>query len=313
MTLPADISPEAQAYLRSAVAPEPRQLTLDAIAERRRANYAIYAPAGQAVAASLGVTCEAEEIAGVRVQCVRPADAPEADGPQAGAVLYFFGGGYVEGSPDEDLAITARLAAALGRPIYVPYYRLAPEHPAPAALGDALAVYRALLARGPADALAVAGESAGGGLAMSLLVEAGAAGLAMPAALALLSPWVDLSKTGDSLTLLADVAPFMNYDLTLKAAAESYAGGQDLRSPAVSPLYATLPAGFPPTLITSATRDAFLSDCARLSTKMRQAGIAAELRVWEGLWHVFEYYPEIPEGRASLDEVAAYIDRHLAG
>jgi monoterpene epsilon-lactone hydrolase len=185
-------------------------------------------------------------------------------------------------------------------------------HPAPAALRDALPVYRALLTRVPADALAVAGESAEGGLALSLLIEAAGARLAMPAVLTLLSPWVDLSKTGDSLTLLANVAPFMNYDLTLRAAAEGYAGGQDLRSPAISPLYAALPANLPPTLITSATRDAFLSDCARLSTKMRQAGVAAELRVWEGLWHVFEYYPDIPEGRVSLYEVAAYIDRHLA-
>jgi len=134
----------------------------------------------------------------------------------------------------------------------------------------------------------------------------------MPAVLALLSPWVDLSKTGDSLTLLANVAPFMGYDLTLKAAAESYADAQDLRSSAISPLYATLPTTLPPTLITSATRDAFLSGCARLSTKMRQAGIAAELWVWEGLWHVFEYYADIPEARVSLVEVAAYIDRHLA-
>ena len=132
----------------------------------------------------------------------------------------------------------------------------------------------------------------------------------MPAVLALLSPWVDLSKAGDGLTLLANVAPFMGYDLTLKAAAESYADAQDLRSSAISPLYATLPTTLPPTLITSATRDAFLSGCARLSTKMRQAGIAAELRVWEE--HVFEYYADIPEARVSLVEVAAYIDRHLA-
>lgn len=307
MTLPTDISPEAQAYLRNAVPPEPRPLTLDAIAERRRLNHGIYAPAGEAVANALGVRREEEVIAGIRVQCVLP---PKAT--RAGAMLYFFGGGYVEGSPDEDLAITARVAASLGRRIYVPYYRLAPEHPAPAALDDALAVYRALLARMPADALAVGGESAGGGLALSLLVEASAAGLPMPAALALLSPWVDLSKTGDSLALLANVAPFMNYDLTLRAAAEAYAGGRDLRSPAISPLYAALPADLPPTLITSATRDAFLSDCARLSTKMRRAGIAAELRVWEGLWHVFEYYAEIPEGRLSLEEVAQHVAMHLA-
>lgn len=307
MTLPTDISPEAQAYLRNAVAPEPRALTLDAIAERRRVNHGIYAPAGEAVAKSLGVRREEAEIGGVRVQSVLPATAP-----RAGALLYFFGGGYVEGSPEEDLAITARLAAKLERRVYVPYYRLAPEHPAPAAIEDALVVYRGLLARMPGDALAVAGESAGGGLALSLLIEAAVAGLPMPAALALLSPWVDLSKTGDSLALLADVAPFMDYELTLRAAAEGYAGGRDLRSPAISPLYAEFPA-LPPTLITTGTRDAFLSDCARLSTKMRRAGIAAELRVWEGLWHVFEYYAEIPEGRLSLEEIAAHIEKHLAG
>src|SRR5258708_39915351 len=119
MTLPTDISPEAQAYLRSAVAPEPRQLTLDAIAERRRLNYGIYAPAGKAVADSLGIRREEEEIAGVPVQCVLPAHTP-----QAGAVLYFFGRGYVEGSPNEDPAITARLAAPLRRSIYRPFYPL---------------------------------------------------------------------------------------------------------------------------------------------------------------------------------------------
>jgi acetyl esterase/lipase len=90
--------------------------------------------------------------------------------------------------------------------------------------------------------------------------------------------------------------------------ARAFAGGRSLDDPDISPLVATVPKGFPPTLITSGTRDALLSDCARLSTKLRAAGVAAELRVWEGMWHVFEYYPDLPEAEASLKEIARFIE-----
>jgi len=303
---PSSISREARDFIDRAPGPERRDGSPAGIAERRKQSYATYAPAGDALRQSLGLQLRDEEIAGVRVQCVLPAK-PRADQ----SLLYFFGGGYVEGSPAEDLAITARLAAWLGRRVYVPYYRLAPEHPSPAAVDDGYAVYQALLHKAEAQSLVVAGESAGGGLALAMLLRAADAGLAMPKAVALMSPWTDLSKTGDTLTTLAAAAPDLNYELNLESMARAYARGQDLRSPALSPLYAHFPAGFPPTLITTGTRDLFLSDCARLATKMRQAGITAELRVWEGMWHVFEFYSEIPEGEASLKEIAAFIEGRL--
>jgi epsilon-lactone hydrolase len=303
---PSSISREARDFIDRAPVPERLDVSPAGIAERREQSYATYAPAGEALRQSLGLQLRDEEIAGVRVQCVLPAKH-RADQ----SLLYFFGGGYVEGSPAEDLAITARLAAWLGRRVYAPYYRLAPEHPSPAAVEDGYAVYEALLHRAEAHSLVVAGESAGGGLALAMLLRAADAGLAMPKAVALMSPWTDLSKTGDTLTTLAAAAPDLNYELNLEPMARAYAGGRDLRSPALSPLYAQFPAGFPPTLITTGTRDLLLSDCARLATNMRQAGVAAELRVWEGLWHVFEFNPEIPEGEASLKEIAAFIEGRL--
>jgi monoterpene epsilon-lactone hydrolase len=303
---PSSISREARNFIDRAPLPERLDISPAGIAERRKQSYATYAPVGDALRQSLGLQLRDEEIAGVRVQCVLPAKPREDQ-----SLLYFFGGGYVEGSPAEDLAITARLAALLRRRVYVPYYRLAPEHPSPAAVNDGYAVYEALLLRAEARSLAVAGESAGGGLALAMLLRAADAGLAMPKAVALMSPWTDLSRTGDSLTTLAGADPGLEYELNLEPMARAYAGGQELRSPAVSPLYAQFPAGFPPTLITTGTRDLLLSDCARLATKMRHAGIAAELRVWEGLWHVFEFYPEIPEGNASLKEIAAFLEGRL--
>jgi monoterpene epsilon-lactone hydrolase len=300
---PSSISREARDFINKAPAPARLDVSPAAIAQQRKQSYASFVPAGEALRQSLRVQLREEQIAGVRVQCVLP---PKLRDDQA--VLYFFGGGYVEGSPAEDLAITARLASFLGRRVYVPHYRLAPEHPAPAAVDDGYAVYEALLRRPEARSLALAGESAGGGLVLAMLLRASAAGLPMPKAVALMSPWADLSKTGDTLTTLAGVDPGLDYELNLEPAARAYAGGQDLRSPLVSPLYAAFPANFPPTLIGTGTRDLFLSDCARLSTKMRQAGIQAELRVWEGLWHVFEFYADIPEGSASLKEIAGYLD-----
>jgi acetyl esterase/lipase len=243
-----------------------------------------------------------EVIAGLRVQCVTPAGVK--DGP---AILYFFGGGYVQGSPDEDLAITARLAHLTKQRVYAPYYRLAPEHPFPAPLDDGLAIYRTLMERSDSGPLTVCGESAGGGLLLSVLLKAHAAGLPLPTKLVLMSPWSDLTKTGDSQTTLEGMDPTLHYELTLEPAARAYAGGLDLASPEISPLYADFPAGFPRTLITTGTRDLFLSDCARLSTKMRASGIDCELRVWEGMWHVFEFYAELPEADQSLAEIARFI------
>lgn len=299
---PTSISPRAQDMLRAAPAIVARPMDLVSLAQRRKETYDLYVPEGEAHLKALGGSAAVTTIGGVPVQVLTP-----KQGRAKGVVLYLFGGGYVQGTPAEDLCITATIAEDTGRLVYAPAYRLAPEHPFPAGLEDALAVYRALVTEHGGGNITVMGESAGGGLALSLVLRVMKDRLPAPAKVVLLSPWSDLSKTGDTLTTLQGVDPSLDYDLTLEGAAKAYAGARDLKDPLVSPLYAEFPAGFPKTLITTGTRDLFLSDCARLSTKMRGAGVDCELRVWEGMWHVFEFYLDLPEARASLTEIAAFI------
>jgi acetyl esterase/lipase len=295
---PTTISPQAQALLSDSPAITPRSMELAAIEARRKASAELFGPVAKALADSLGVTLTDESIGGVRTQVVTPAKVSGTS-----AILYFFGGGYVQGSPDEDLAITARLAHLTNRRVYAPYYALAPECPFPQGLEDGLAVYAALRAQYGAAALTIAGESAGGGLALALLLKLAE----KPAKAALMSPWSDLTKTGDTLSTLVGNDPWLHYELTLEPAAKAYANGRDLAAPDLSPIYADFPKDFPKTLITTGTRDLFLSDCARLSTKLRAAGVDCELRVFEGMWHVFEFEADLPEADQSLAEIAAFI------
>lgn len=302
---PPTVSDAARVLIDTAPPIAPLDVSLNKLVGLRRSLLEAFGPPGRKVAQALGVTVEDAEVGGVRVQWVSPRQAS-----RDAVVQYGFGGGYVTGSPDEDLAITARLAAFSGARVCAVRYRLAPEHPFPAQREDALGVYRGLLADG-ARRIAVAGESAGGNLSLGLIRSAAAEGLPMPVAAALLSPWCDLTHSGDSATTMNGVDPFFSRDLWGDAMARTFAAGQPLDSAEISPIYAPVPAGFPPTLITSGTRDLLLSDCARLSTKLRGAGVAAELRVWEGMWHVFEYYADLPEADASLKEIGAFLRRHL--
>ncbi|TDQ80854.1 acetyl esterase/lipase [Dongia mobilis] len=299
---PTSVSRRARTVLNAAPALTARSMELAALNERRRETFALYAPQGEKWLSKLGGRSVHATLGGVRVQVVHPREKRGDD-----VVLYLFGGGYVQGTPEEDLCVTATIAHETGRVVYAPAYRLAPEHPYPAALEDALNVYRALLASHGAAAITLMGESAGAGLALCLALAASRDALALPAKLVLLSPWSDLSATGDTIATLKGIDPFLDYEVTLEGPACAYAGPRDLKDPLISPLYAEFPANFPKTLITTGTRDLFLSDCARLSTKMRAAGIEAELRVWEGMWHVFEFYIDLPEARASLREIAAFI------
>lgn len=302
---PSTVSDAARQFLESYPPMEALDVAPAALAELRRATLEASGAAGRATADGLGVVTEDAKVGGVPVMWVSPR------GAKANAVvLYSFGGGYVMGSPEEDLAITARLAAFSGARVCAVRYRLAPEHPYPAQREDAFAVYRGLLAGG-ASRIAVSGESAGGNLSLALIGAAAAEGLPMPVAAALMSPWCDLTHSGDSAMTLEGVDPTISKGLSGDAMARTFAAGRPLESPDISPINAPVPKGFPPTLITSGTRDLLLSDCARLSTKLRAAGVDAELRVWEGMWHVFEYYPQLPEAEASLKELGAFVKRHL--
>lgn len=304
---PSSISAAARRFIEEALPLQSMDTALPALTATRRELYALAAPGGLAVQKALGVTVEREEINGVPVQWVSPQSVRTSH-----VVLYFFGGGHITGSPDEDLAITARIAHFAGCKLCAPAYRLAPENPYPAALEDAFAVYQTLLSKHGGRSLALCGESAGANLSLSLIGAAAARSLELPAAVALLSPWCDLTHSGDTIKTLDGIDPTLDLEHQLRHMANAYAGGRPLASPAISPLFAAVPAGFPPTLITTGTRDLLLSDCARLSAKLRKAGVAVDLRVIEGMWHVFEYYPQLPEAEDSTKEIAAFLSRHMS-
>lgn len=304
---PSSISDVARRFIDEAVPLESINLGLEALEAKRRELHSLYSPPGLGVQKALGVIVEEREIDGVTVKWVRPKMVRHQQ-----VILYFFGGGHITGSPDEDLAITARIAHFTGRKVCVPAYRLAPENPYPAALVDALAVYQALLREYGARSLALSGESAGGNLSLALIGAAAARGLPLPAAVALLSPWCDLTHSGDTIRTLDGIDPTLDLDHLLSHMARAYAGGRPLASPDISPLFADVAKGFPPTLITTGTRDVLLSDCARLSTKLRRAGVNVDLRVTEGMWHVFEFYPQLPEAEDSIRGIATFLDKHLS-
>ena len=254
---------------------------------------------------ALEVSVEEGEINSVRVQWITPKGAGSDK-----VVLYFFGGGHITGSPDEDLAITVRMAHFSGCKVCAPHYRLAPEHPYPAALEDALSVYQSLLRSHGAWTLGLSGESAGANLSLALIASAAKRSLELPKALALMSPWCDLTHSGDTIQILDGLDPTLDYEHCLMQMARAYAGKIPLASPEISPLFAEVATGFPPTIITTGTRDLLLSDCARLSAKLRKAGVEVNLQVAEGMWHVFEYYAAVPEAEDSLKNIAAFLRKH---
>lgn len=194
-------------------------------------------------------------------------------------LLYFHGGGYCLGAPGNYAALHSRLANAMAAPVVAAGYRLAPEHPAPAALDDAMAAYRALLDQG--KRVVVGGDSAGGGLSAALAHAAAEAGLPPPAGLLLLSPWLDLTLSGGSVTAKADVDPILN-PAWGRACAAAYAGDRPLNDPMVSPLFG--PDSLPPTLIQAGTDDILIDDARRLATRVP----TVELQEFPGLWHVFQ-------------------------
>lgn len=221
-------------------------------------------------------------------------------------LLYLHGGAYVAYSPRSHRELAARLARAAGCAALVPDYRLAPEHPHPAAVEDAMTAYGWL--RGQGRLVAVAGDSAGGGLALALAQRLRESGQEPPAAIALLSPWTDLLLTGDAITEVHD-------DLTLDAerlrgAGQMYAGGADLEHPELSPLHADL-AGLPPLHIEVGTGEILLSDSTRLADAARTAAVDVHLEAADGLPHVFQVFATTPEAVASTDRIGAFLARHL--
>jgi len=223
-------------------------------------------------------------------------------------VLYLHGGAYVLGSTKVYRELTTRIVRAWSAQVAAINYRLAPEHPFPCATEDALDAYRALLEQGiAAKDIVIAGDSAGGGLALACVLQARDSGLPLPAQLVLFSPWVDLTVSGHS------AAELKRDDILdaerLRASAEDYLAGERPTAPLASPLFADLH-GLPPTLIQVTDREILLDDSRRLLDALHAAGSPADLRVWPGLWHVWQVFAGlVPEADAALAEAAVFLDR----
>lgn len=238
-----------------------------------------------------------------------PADWLTVDGGEAGrVVLYLHGGAYVMGSRNTHRGLAGRIARASGARVLLPDYRLAPEHPFPAAVEDATTCWRWLLSEGHApDRMAIAGDSAGGGLAMATLLALKESGEPMPACAVGLSPWTDLEGSGPTAEPGAVDDPMLTPE-GLRSSGLQYAAA-DLRNPLAAPLHGDLK-GLPPLLLQVGTREILLSDSTRFAEKAQAAGVEVTLEIEEGLIHVWQMLPDVPEARSAVERVGAFIERN---
>ena len=294
------LSAEAQRFLCHEK-PAPSGRSEATLADLRSATKAYITPAVRQVLATTKVTTRHIIINDVECLEVRPPKTTVS-----WPILYGFGGGFIQGSAYEDLTIAAPLCAMTGAALIIPSYRLAPEHPWPAAIDDGFSVYQALCER----PFACVGESAGGNLVLAAMLRAKRAGFSLPRAVALLSPWCDLDMSSDSQIFNDGRDPSLKIQES-KTAARLYAGDHDITNPDISPINGSYDSAFPPCLITTGTRDLLLSLSVRLSRCLRESGVEVDLQVWEGLWHVFEWHHRIPEAQQSMRNIAAFLKGHL--
>jgi acetyl esterase/lipase len=243
------------------------------------------------------------EVAGV------PCEQFDPPNRQPGTLLHFHGGAYTAGSLDSHRAMSARLAAACGCRVIAVGYRLAPEHPFPAGLDDAYGVYNHLLGAGTdPSSVVLLGDSAGGGLATALFLRLRDEGGFLPSGGVLLSPWLDLTLEGESVSAMAAVDPMVNAsDLTKSAGAY---GGDRLREPRVSPIFGDF-AGLPPFLVLVGSSEILLDDSRLFATRAQAQGVEVELDVEEGLIHVWPFLDGVPESSASMERIGSWVATRL--
>lgn len=234
---------------------------------------------------------------------------PGADAERV--ILFLHGGGYCLGSCSSHRGLASLLSRAAGVRALIIDYRLAPEHPFPAGLEDAVAAYRWLLGRGvDPKHIAVAGDSAGGGLTLATLLSLRDAGDPLPAGAVLLSPWTDLALTGESLVTRAELDPVLG-KASMLGMTRWYIGDMDPRTPLASPLYAEM-RGLPPLLVHVGDHEVLLDDAVRVATRARAAGVDVTLEVWDEMWHVFHATaPRVPEARQAVEKVGEFLRARL--
>ncbi len=257
-----------------------------------------------------GVKVEAVRLGGVPCYVITPAQVPERNRHRV--LLNLHGGAYVFG-PGESGTLEAIVMAGFGHIKVISVdYRMPPDHPYPAAMDDAMAVWKELVKREKPANMGVFGTSTGGGMTLALILRIKEEGQPLPAAIAPGTPWSDLTETGDTYFTNAGVDNVLvAYEPMLSAAARLYAHGRDLKDPHLSPIYGDFH-GFPPTILTSGTRDLFLSNTVRVHRKLREAGVEAALEVYEGQSHA-QYLADStsPESKEAFEEIARFFDQHL--
>lgn len=256
------------------------------------------------------VSVENEEIEGVNVYHVTPG---EVDTRHENHLFYYVhGGAYILNGGEAGLLEAIVIALRTKMPVLSIDYRMPPEHPFPAGLDDVLTVYQNLLGNRPANSMALGGVSAGGGLTLAAVRKLIELGLDLPGALYAGTPWSDLTKTGDSYYTNEGIDRLLvTYDGILEEAARLYAGDHDLEDPLISPINGDFH-GFPPTFLVTGTRDLFLSNTARVHTKLRAAGAVADILVYEGVSHGdYAAVADSPESQQTYAEPNAFLLQHL--
>ena len=256
---------------------------------------------GRLVAPMLGMSWEPFDLQGMPAAWARP----ERGHDKRRVILYCHGGGYTSGNLGYARILAAKLANATGWEVLAFEYRLAPEHPYPAPLEDAVKAWDYLMHLGyGARDVVVAGDSAGGNLALVLTMHLREAGRLLPRRLVLLSPWTDMTASGRSYEERREADPMLTLDY-IKAVRRVYAPGMDLSDPILSPLFGNL-RHLPPVLIQAGTNEILLSDSIRLRDRLVQAGTPCRLEVWPDMWHVFQMFPMKRAARA-MEHIAQFL------
>ncbi|MFV0257680.1 MAG: alpha/beta hydrolase [Acidimicrobiales bacterium] len=294
-------SPEAEATFELFRQLQQQMVGADPTLEEQRAGGEQF---GAMTAPPPDVAFDPVDVDGIPGQWINPAGAADDR-----VILYLHGGGYRICSVNSHRAMIGHLATAAGCRSLAIDYRLAPEHPHPAQVEDAVTAYRWLLAAGFAPGrIALSGDSAGGGLCVLTLLALRADGIPMPAAAALMSPWVDLEAVGDTFESRGDVDLLIDA-ASSKAAAEDFLQGRDPRDPTAAPLHAEL-AGLPPVLIQVGDHEVLLADSVRLAERLQAAGVPTELTVFPEMQHVFQVCAgNMPEADGAVQDMGAYIRR----
>ena len=253
---------------------------------------------------AMGVRRTPDRIANFKVEWLTPGKAPDDK-----LILYMHGGAFIMGGFATHRPFVSHIARSAAIRTVIPQYRLAPEHPFPAAIEDGISVYQSLISTGlmPEDII-FAGDSAGANLALAMLLTLRDSGQPLPAAACLLSPWIDLAVTGETMTTNAAVDPWFRAE-DIKHIAKYYCDESEMTNPLVSPLYADV-SRLPPLFIQVGGDEILLSDSTRLADKVRSSGGQVSIEIWPGMWHVFQsFVGAMPESGKAIDQIGDYV-RH---